>query len=172
MSLVCQRWHILSCCYNRFWPWLTWYNQLFKSVPKNFENFLIYPPDTHFPHSFDGFIVLIWETFNTNFVLYSSLVSVLFLDCTNYKIFCVEEKTHFSFLFFVLAIILSVCQFKSHAELLENPTQVFFCEYCEIFSNSFFIEHLWWLLPLVLRMHLYSGFFMLTKLGWDEATFI
>ena len=28
----------------------------------------------------------------------------------------------------------------------ETPTQVFSCEYCEIFKNSFFIEHLWWLL--------------------------
>ena len=24
----------------------------------------------------------------------------------------------------------------------ETPTQVFFCEYCEIFKNSFFMEHL------------------------------
>ena len=28
----------------------------------------------------------------------------------------------------------------------ETPTQVFSCEYCEVFKNSFFIEHLWWLL--------------------------
>ena len=27
----------------------------------------------------------------------------------------------------------------------ETPEQVFFCEYCEILTNSFFIEHLWWL---------------------------
>ena len=24
----------------------------------------------------------------------------------------------------------------------ETPTQVFFCEYCEIFKNNFFTEHL------------------------------
>ena len=29
---------------------------------------------------------------------------------------------------------------------LRPPTQVFSCEYCEIFKNSFFIEHLQWLL--------------------------
>ena len=30
--------------------------------------------------------------------------------------------------------------------LEETPTQMFFCVYCEIFKNSFFIEHVWWLL--------------------------
>ena len=29
---------------------------------------------------------------------------------------------------------------------LKAPTQVFSCEYCEMFKNSFFIEHLQWLL--------------------------
>ena len=29
---------------------------------------------------------------------------------------------------------------------LEAPTQLFSCEYCEIFKNIFFKEHLWWLL--------------------------
>ena len=34
-----------------------------------------------------------------------------------------------------------------HASLqLEFPTQVFSCEYCEIFKNSLFIKHLRWLL--------------------------
>ena len=28
----------------------------------------------------------------------------------------------------------------------ENPTQVLSCEYCEFYENSFFIEHLRWLL--------------------------
>ena len=28
----------------------------------------------------------------------------------------------------------------------ESLTQVFFCEYCEILKNSFFIEYLRWLL--------------------------
>ena len=30
--------------------------------------------------------------------------------------------------------------------LKENPANVLSCEYCEIFKNSFFIEHLGWLL--------------------------
>ena len=28
----------------------------------------------------------------------------------------------------------------------ETLRHMFFCEYCEIFKNSFFIEHIWWLL--------------------------
>ena len=28
----------------------------------------------------------------------------------------------------------------------ETPTQVFSCEYYEIFKNRFFLEHLWWLI--------------------------
>ena len=28
----------------------------------------------------------------------------------------------------------------------ETLAQVFSCEFCEIFKNTFFIEHLWWLL--------------------------
>ena len=28
----------------------------------------------------------------------------------------------------------------------KTPTQVFFCEICEMFQNTFFIEHFWWLL--------------------------
>ena len=31
----------------------------------------------------------------------------------------------------------------------ETPTQVFSCEYCDIFKNSSFIEHLWWLLLVI-----------------------
>ena len=30
--------------------------------------------------------------------------------------------------------------------LKRNPTQVFSCEYCKIFKNTFFIENLRWLL--------------------------
>ena len=30
----------------------------------------------------------------------------------------------------------------------ETPTPVFSCEYCAFLKNSFFIEHLWWLLLL------------------------
>ena len=28
----------------------------------------------------------------------------------------------------------------------ETVVQVFSCEFCEIFTNTFFIKHLWWLL--------------------------
>ena len=28
----------------------------------------------------------------------------------------------------------------------ETPAQVFSCEFCEIFKNTFFIEHSWWLI--------------------------
>ena len=35
--------------------------------------------------------------------------------------------------------------FNKVAGLLETPTQVFSCKYCEIFKNSFSIEHLGWL---------------------------
>ena len=30
--------------------------------------------------------------------------------------------------------------------LEETLIQMFFCEYCEIFKNSFFKEYVWWLL--------------------------
>ena len=36
----------------------------------------------------------------------------------------------------------------------EAATQVFSCEYCKIFKNNFFIEHLRWLLLLVWKSHL------------------
>ena len=32
---------------------------------------------------------------------------------------------------------------------IATPTQVFSCAYCEIFKNSFFIKHLWWLLLFI-----------------------
>ena len=35
----------------------------------------------------------------------------------------------------------------------ETPTEVFPCEICEIFKNTFFTEHLWWLL-----LSLWQGF--------------
>ena len=34
-----------------------------------------------------------------------------------------------------------LCQILSLKK--KTPTQVFFCEFCEIFKNIFFIEHLW-----------------------------
>ena len=42
--------------------------------------------------------------------------------------------------------ILKHLNFRPATLLKETPTQVFSCEYCKIFKNSFFIEHLWWLL--------------------------
>ena len=35
----------------------------------------------------------------------------------------------------------------------KTPTQVFPCEYCEIFNNNFFIAHLWWLLLILWLTH-------------------
>ena len=36
----------------------------------------------------------------------------------------------------------------------ETPTQVFSCEYCQIFTNSFFIERLRWLLLLLILLYI------------------
>ena len=33
----------------------------------------------------------------------------------------------------------------------ETPSQVFSCQFCEIFKSTFFIEHLWWLLLPILK---------------------
>ena len=33
----------------------------------------------------------------------------------------------------------------------ETLAQVFSCEFCEIFKNTFFIEYLWWLLLYVMK---------------------
>ena len=42
----------------------------------------------------------------------------------------------------------------------ETSTQMFFCETCEIFRTTFFIEHLWWLLLCIYCAYcfLYSTF--------------
>ena len=34
----------------------------------------------------------------------------------------------------------------------ETLAQVFFCEFCEISKNTFFIEHLWWLLFVFVKL--------------------
>ena len=47
-----------------------------------------------------------------------------------------------------------------------TPTLVFFCEYCEIFKNSFFIEHLWWLLP-ERRVCYSTSLIKLLRLKWE-----
>ena len=44
------------------------------------------------------------------------------------------------------------------SNFIKKKLQVFFSEYCEIFKNSFFIEHLWWLLPLIDFRFSASGF--------------
>ena len=46
--------------------------------------------------------------------------------------------------------------------LKKSPTQVLSCEYCEIFKNSFFIEHFWWQLlfhSFLANIPLYSDAF-------------
>ena len=40
----------------------------------------------------------------------------------------------------------TVASLKAFFYQKEIPTQVFFCEICEIFKSSFFKEHFWWLL--------------------------
>ena len=48
------------------------------------------------------------------------------------------KKTPFLESLFNKVAGLKACIFNNK----ETPTQVFSCEYCEIFKNSFFIEHL------------------------------
>ena len=38
-----------------------------------------------------------------------------------------------------LSRVSEVCNFIEHG----TPTQGFFCEFCEIFKNTFFTEHRW-----------------------------
>ena len=47
----------------------------------------------------------------------------------------------------------------------ETPTQVFSCEFCEIFRNIFFLEHLRWLL-LNLRILNFRLFIFLNMTNW------
>ena len=47
----------------------------------------------------------------------------------------------------------------------ETPTQVFSCEFCEIFKNIFFMEHLRWLL-LNLRILNFRLFIFLNMTNW------
>ena len=49
---------------------------------------------------------------------------------------------------FLIKLQPEICNFIKK----ETPIRVFFCEFCEIFKNPFFIEHLQWLL-------LHVGFF-------------
>ena len=39
-----------------------------------------------------------------------------------------------------------VAGLKAYNFIKKSPQPKCSCEYCEIFKNSFFIEHLWWLL--------------------------
>ena len=39
----------------------------------------------------------------------------------------------------------------------EAPTQLFFCEYCEIFKNTFYTEHVRWLLLLLQIIRKFPG---------------
>ena len=39
----------------------------------------------------------------------------------------------------------STCVGVSFSLIKNRPQQVLYCEYWEIFENTFFIEHLWWL---------------------------
>ena len=71
---------------------------------------------------------------------------------------CLVKPAMFKLLFILFVIKLYACINIYQLEIntvqaeacnfikKETPTQVFSCEYCEIFKGSFFIEHLWWLL--------------------------
>ena len=51
-----------------------------------------------------------------------------------------------------ILIKLQVCNFNKK----EIAKQVFSYEYCEVFKNSFSIEHLWWPLLVVGSLQLYT----------------
>ena len=50
----------------------------------------------------------------------------------------------------LLFILPTVSHIYTQKQLLKE-TQVFSCEFWEIFKNTFFIEYLWWLLLTVLE---------------------
>ena len=60
------------------------------------------------------------------------------------KYILADQLFYFSFKFIVC---LPIITYKS-ANFIKKvtPTQVFYCEYCEIFKSSFLIEHFQWLL--------------------------
>ena len=49
-------------------------------------------------------------------------------------------------IFYKIRVLKSFAQFKLKHLRPVTAAQVFFCEFCEIFKNSFFTEHLWQLL--------------------------
>ena len=48
--------------------------------------------------------------------------------------------------------------------------QVFFCEFCEVFNNTIFTEHLQWLLPQFKKIILHDFFSKITRLKWSVVT--
>ena len=59
-----------------------------------------------------------------------------------------QENTYFRVSFLIKP---QVCNFIKKEAL----TRVFFCEFCEISKNTFFIEHLWWLLLYIGNRSMY-----------------
>ena len=51
---------------------------------------------------------------------------------------------------FLISCRLETCNFIK----IENLVQLFSCEFCEISKNTFFMEHLWWLLLLLHFCHI------------------
>ena len=45
---------------------------------------------------------------------------------------------------------------------------MFFCEFCKISKNTFFVEHVWWLLPQIYRRELIS-YFLSLRLEGEET---
>ena len=64
------------------------------------------------------------------------LVPLLFL-----QFWCSIYRSSHSQLFFKIGVLENAATREK-----ETPTQLFSYDYCDIFYNYFFIEHLWWLL--------------------------
>ena len=66
-------------------------------------------------------------------------------------------------MFFKIGVLENFANFTGKHLLIKfatkTLTQVFSYEICEILKNSFFIEHLWWLLLKVSEMSLLNKFF-------------
>ena len=71
-----------------------------------------------------------------------------------FKIEVLEDFAIFTGKYFCWSLFLIKLQaFRNVTSLKRNSNTVFFCEYCEVFENYFFIEHLPWLLLKAAMSH-------------------
>ena len=86
----------------------------------------------------------LWHrSFPVNFVKLHRKPLVVASDSSKFlKIFCIHKKMSVLKSLFNTVRGLKACNFHKK----ETQTQVFSCEYHKIFKNSFFMEHLRWLL--------------------------